>query len=176
MAIGSLTEIYHLSNPEEKSLLERHPFAFYRGALEYCFNAEYTKLTERKFDSKRPQENIASIYRLNEATIDYTGDFQEQYEINRKAFNELAKSDFFKRQWALRNDKFSHAEASGNNRIFKDFELNTAEIKEGFSQLQVLLDISQTCSITVKHYVQRFYLPDIDTRTRDLFKTLSVHL
>lgn len=57
----ALTEISILSEvkktPEEVALLNGPPFSFYRVTLQYCFNAEYTKLLETKKNIKYPENH-----------------------------------------------------------------------------------------------------------------------
>lgn len=107
----SLTELRILNrsrtSKEELKLLNSHLFKLYATSMQYIFTMELCKLLEST--SKRKDENVASLVKLNEYLLAEVGqDFQQRYEENRQILNALRKSEIHELIRNNRNWRFAH--------------------------------------------------------------------
>lgn len=100
----ALSEINILSQPckNKEELDFVNSLKFYRATLQYCFNAEYTKLLENKPSKKYPNNHSASLFLLNNKLLEEVGsNYQETFEKNISILEEIISSDFYKKTITL---------------------------------------------------------------------------
>jgi hypothetical protein len=140
----AFNEIWHITqtpnSKEEYDITVGHPFSFYGITLQYCFVMEYTKLLDKK--SSKENQNVASLLRLNESTLNYLGDvFRPKYLENEKLLNNINSSELCMRLKNLRNKKFGHADNNEINNPWKIEGFTGEQILEIRGQMEVLLTV-----------------------------------
>jgi|SRR5688572_5903695 len=163
-------EIWHITQTpntkEEYDIVSGHPFSFYGVALQYCFIMEYAKLLDS--NSSKEDENVASLYRLNNCVNEFLGEeYQTKYLENKKLLNEISKSELCIRLKKLRNKKFGHADNDSINNPLKIEGFTGEQIVQIKDQLRLILKIANNSIIAATK--ASFMLND-DSRTANFIR------
>jgi hypothetical protein len=163
----SLREILNISpfhpwNEHEMDVVTSSPIMFFRFSLHYTFVAEYVKLIAPLKERKK-EENVSSLYRLNQECLESDKIFSEDYKKNTLELDAIKKDPFSKEIRDLRDKKLLHSDA--NIPQWESFRsLTLSEIDKGFELILRMCKILKNCT---KFMGFDFHLdiPDDDYRT-----------
>ncbi len=146
---SSLTELHIISdipyNKNELSVVNSHPFNFYRVTLQYCIIMEYNKLLEK--GRKDKDQNISSLFQLNEVIYSTRGkSFETIHLDNERKLLNIKATDFYENVRKLRDKKFAHADNHEINIPFKIKGFQTKDFEEGFLHLQTIKEVLNNCT------------------------------
>lgn len=177
----AVTEISFIShsvlNSEELKIANNHTFNFFRVALQYCFNSEYTKLLEKDQakDRGKPTKHISSLFKLNEIIYEMRGEnFEQAYLLNKELLYGIINDNFFDTQLLLRNKKFSHSDFFPGNDPLKIKGLTEFEVKTAFEHLIIMFKVINNCSNPF-NYTYSSHVPYKDERTLNFIKNQAVY-
>lgn len=170
----ALSEMRILAKPRKsKSELQIvQTLKFYNATLQYCFNAEYTKLLESKPNKRFPDNHSGSLILLNQYLLDeYGNNFKSSYDKNELLFQEVLYTPFYEKTIALRDKKFSHKDLDDPtpNSIVA---LTHEEIETGLEHLRIMYQILNNCAI---NFSVKDSVPDDDTRTDNFIRYNAVY-
>jgi hypothetical protein len=176
--ILALTEISYLSKAdsnEELQIINNHTFSFYRAALQYCFNLEYTKLIHVNENKNRPDRNVASIYLLNDSLKSIRPEFRDLHAENFDILQNISNAEFAKQQLELRDIKFAHSDGSSPlNNPFQIISLSNEEIQTGFEHLKLLKRVFDKCLRSFTNLSYDLQIPHSEDRTRNFIHNASI--
>jgi hypothetical protein len=166
----AFNELWHITQTpatkDERDIASGHPFRFYEVTLQYCFALEYAKLLDA--GTSRPNENGASLFKLNATVLDFLGDkFNFDYLKNEKVLNEINKSELFSGFKKLRDKKFGHSESHEINNPATIKDLTGEQMEEAKLQIETLLRVFNVILRKVK--IESFYLHN-DDRTANFIR------
>ncbi len=172
----ALSEISILSQPckskEELEFVNR--LRFYRATLQYCFNAEYTKLLEKKFKKNRPNNHSASLYFLNNLLLEDLGEkYIGTFENNARLLEQIELSDFYQKTLMLRDKKFSHKDLNDPNGNFI-IGLSDDDIETAIEHLKIMYQVLNNGAFFFDITVQN-KAPRKDSRTRNFIRNHSIY-
>ncbi len=172
----ALSEILILSEPRKNK--EELDFVsslmFYRATLQYCFNAEYTKLLENKPNKKHPNNHSASLYLLNSLLLEELGDkYKHTFDDNTKLLEQIVSSDFGQKTLMLRDKKFSHKDLDdphGSSII----GLSDDETAIAIDHLGIMYRVLNNGAFYFDATVQA-QVPQQDSRTRNFIRNNAIY-
>ncbi|GGZ23519.1 hypothetical protein GCM10007049_15620 [Echinicola pacifica] len=176
---------------EERELVSKPPFKFYRVSLMYMIVMELSKLMERDTKFKKGQKNnfliekngwegrektnIASLEKLSRKVNDHLGSsFDLKHAQNMELIDEIRSTDFFKMIRKDRDQKFGHSDSINHDPLsIKSYDLD--EINGGLQIKEAIKKILLNCTKAFGDYEFLFdhedqrtnYFIEIHTRNKE---------